>query len=222
MLTAPLGTVRGNGTFVARLERAVRHFRMQATHNLLDEVLTSLPAPAALRDVVDPLMGRLEQAGDPGAVRFAESFIEVRLLAHARGWETIEGPRATLACAPREDGVLALICLGLGLADHRCRIAYLGGATPVSVLRAAAREQRSDAVLLRATSADLTPRELLGLRLLARDQPLLVSGDASTTLARAVGAIELPDDPSAAVQESARILRRRSSRARGDGSPGQG
>src|SRR5690349_12458864 len=127
-----------------RLERAVRHYRMQAAHNLLDELLASHPPTVVVRDVADPLLIRLAERGDdPGAVRFATSLFEVRLLAHGRGWERINGPSVVLAGAPRQDGVLDLIGLGLGLAERRCRVIYFAAATPTALLREAVREQRA-------------------------------------------------------------------------------
>ena len=86
-----------------RLERAVRHYRMQAAHNLLDELLATQAPVAVVRDVAHPLLERLQAQGDPGTVRFATSLFEVRLLAHGRGWERINGPSVVLAggAAPR-------------------------------------------------------------------------------------------------------------------------
>jgi MerR family transcriptional regulator, light-induced transcriptional regulator len=184
---------------VARLERAVRRFRLQMVYNLLDEALTSMPSSVVVRDVVLPLIDRLEEAGeDPGAVRFASSALEARLLALARGWESIAGPLAILACAPREHRVLELIGLGLGLAEMRWRIVYLGAATPVSAIRETARLDAPAAVVVSVEVPDLPPRDTLALRLLARESPLLLSGSAGASLAMQLGCGSLPRDPCAA------------------------
>ena len=183
---------------VARLERAVRRFRLQMAHNLLDEALTSMPPAVVVRDVVLPLIDRLEEAGDDGAARFASSALEARLLALARGWESIAGPLAILACGPREHRVLEIIGLGLGLAEMRWRISYLGAATPVSAIRETARLDTPAAVVVSVEAPDLPPRDTLALRLLARESPLLLSGRAGAPLARQLGCSSLPRDPCAA------------------------
>jgi hypothetical protein len=198
----------------ARLERAVRHFRLQAAHNLLDEALTALPPPVIVREVVGPILDRLKREGEDGAARFATSLVEVRLLAQARGWEAVDGPLAVLACAPREENVLELIALGLALAlaEGGCRISYLGAATPTSVLRQAIRDREAAAVLLSAEALDLQPREVMQLQLVARDVPVLTTGRACAALAGAFGGRALPDDPVRAVVMLAGIARQESSR----------
>ena len=84
-------------------------------------------------------------------VRFAASLFEIRLLVQARGWERIDGPCVVLACAPREQRTLALIALGLGLAERHCRIEYLGGFTPIATLA----EQNADLVVVAVEDDDL-------------------------------------------------------------------
>jgi MerR family transcriptional regulator, light-induced transcriptional regulator len=196
---SPLHIAVGAGPLiVARLERAVRRFRLQMAHNLLDEALTSMPPAVVVRDVVLPLIDRLEEAGDEAAVRFASSALEARLLALARGWDSIAGPLAILACGPREHRVLELIGLGLGLAEARWRIAYLGAATPVSAIRETVRLDPPAAVVVSVGTPDLPPRDTLALRLLARESPLLLSGSAGPAVGHQLRCGSLPRDPCAA------------------------
>jgi hypothetical protein len=204
---------------VMRLERAVLHFQLQAVHNVLDEALSSRPPERVLRDVVDPLLRRLRARGDPGATRFATSLIEVRLLFHARGWESIDGPLAVLACAPREEYVLGLIGLGLALAQRRCRVSYLGAATPAAALAQTAREQSSAIVVVSAESVDLEARERAALRLLALDRVVVTAGGAGTALAREIGGRPLPEDVLTAAARAAGIARHESPRQDDDRSP---
>jgi hypothetical protein len=196
---------------LSRLERAMRHYRLQAAHNLLDLALTSLPPPAVLGDVVEPLLRRLEEQGDPGAVHFATSIIEVRLLGHARGWESVDGPLAVLACAPREEYVLRLIGLGLALAERGCRISYLGTGTPVSALRDAARSGGAAVVVLSVAVPRVPPPEMLGLRLLAQDTTVVLCGAAADELAEPLGCQALASDPSRAVEQIVLLAQRQSS-----------
>src|SRR3954447_2696303 len=138
---------------VARLERAVRRFRLQSAHNLLDEAFAAYPAEEIVHRVGRPLLQRLD---DPAAHQFASSLLELRLLAHARGWERVNGPRVVLACAPSEEDVLGLIALGIALAERHCRISYLGAATPIETLREAARRQGASVAVLSAERDPLT------------------------------------------------------------------
>jgi hypothetical protein len=202
----------------ARLTRAVRRFRLQAAHNVLDEALMALPPPVLVRGVVRPMLRELRCDGDDAAMRFGASLAEVRLLAQARGWDAVDGPAIVLACAPREERVLELIALGLALADRRCRIDYLGAGTPTSALRHAGREAGAAAVVLSAEAMDLRPREVMQLKLVARDAPIGTTGAAARELADAFGGLALPDDPLLAVQVVKGVAQRRSSR-RSDGSP---
>jgi len=196
----------------ARLERALVRFRIQAAHNLLDEAFAAAPPELVARDFLLPLYERVEAAGDPAVVRFAASLFEIRLLVQARGWERIDGPCVTLACAPREQRTLALIALGLGLAGRHCRINYLGGFTPIATLA----EQPADLTVVCIVNDDLTPNERTELRAL---EPVLI-GPAAAALAQSVGAVALPGDLEAAAVRAASAARRRSSRPGDAPSPG--
>jgi hypothetical protein len=178
----------GPDPLTLRLERALRRFRLQSAHNLLDEALASRTPAAFLTDVAWPVLHQLEDAGNEAAVRFAHSLFEQRLLGHARGWQAVRGPLVLLGCAPREPQVLGLIGLGIELAERGCRISYLGAATPAAVLCDTAREQDAAAVVLAAEQLDLTLREQTELKALAAERPLVVMGRAAAPLAAALGA----------------------------------
>jgi hypothetical protein len=114
--------VATSAALVVRLERAIRRFRLQSAHNLLDEVFAAHAPESIVKDIGRPLLQRLD---DPAAARFATSLLELRLLAHARGWERVNGPTSVLACAPHDEDVLPLIALGIALAERGCCICYL-------------------------------------------------------------------------------------------------
>jgi hypothetical protein len=196
----------------ARLERALARFRVQTAHNLLDEAFAAAQPEIVARDFNVPLFDRVEAAGDPAVTRFAASLFEIRLLVQARGWERIDGPSVTLACAPREQRTLALIALGLGLAGRHCRIGYLGGFTPIAALI-----EQPAALVVSADEDDLTPVERADLRGLA---PLLL-GRAAPALASALGGTALPDDLEVATVRAASLAHRRSSRAGDAASPAE-
>ena len=197
----------------ARLERALVRFRIQAAHNLLDEAFAAAPPDVVARELVLPLYERAEASGDQAVVRFAASLFEIRLLVQARGWERIDGPCVVLACAPREQRTLALIALGLGLAERHCRIEYLGGFTPIATLA----EQNADLVVVVVEDDDLTPAERAALRAL---DPALM-GRAAPALGRELRAVALPGDLESAAVRAASLARRRSSRTGDAASPGK-
>jgi hypothetical protein len=186
----------------ARLERALARFRVQAAHNLLDEAFAAAPADVVARELVLPLYERLEATGDPGVTRFAASVFEIRLLVQARGWERIDAPSVTLACAPREQRTLALIALGLGLAARHCRIAYLGGSTPTAALHGLL-------IVVHADADDLEPAEREDLRALG----VVLAGSAAAPLGDALGLVALPTDVTAATETAAALAHRRSPQA---------
>jgi len=199
---------------VVRLERAVRRFRLQSAHNLLDEAFASVPPEAFLRDVGRPLLARLDDAAE---VRFATSLLELRLLAQAQGWERVNGPLVVLACAPDDDAVLELIALGLALAARRCRISYLGAATPVDALTEAVTRQQAAAVVLAAEHATLTQRDGAGLR--ALPCPLVVVGPARETIAKRADGVALDAVAVTTAARVAGLAHRQSSRRCDEPSP---
>src|SRR3954447_999758 len=185
---------------VARLERAVRRFRLQSAHNLLDEAFAAYPAEEIVRRVGRPLLQRLD---DPAAHQFASSLLELRLLAHARGWERVNGPRVVLACSPSDEDVLELIALGIGLAERHCRIDYLGAATPLDVLIETSTRPPAALAVVHGT---LTRRETTRLKRLPC--PLVRLGAAALD----------PDRPDS-LGRIAGLARRESSRASDEASP---
>ena len=206
-----MDTRAGTEPFVTRLERAVRHFRLQAAHNLLDEAFAAHPPETLVKDVGKPLLQRLE---DPAAHRFATSLLELRLLAHAQGWERVNGPLAVLACAPTEEDTLALIALGIALAERHCRIAYLGAATPVEAVEETARSQQAAVTVLSAERAQLARDEAHRLKRL--ECPLIAIGAAREGLAKQAGATALDVDAPTTAPRIAGMARRWESSRRSD------
>ena len=199
---------------MARLERAVKRFRLQSAHNLLDEAFAAHAPELLVRDVGRPLLDRLD---DPAATRFATSLLELRLLAHARGWERVNGPVVVLACAPAEEQVLDLIALGIALAERHCRIAYLGAATPAEALTETAAHHDVALAVLHADRDTLTrpqTAQLKGLRC-----PLITVGAAAPALAGQLGATALDLDGPTTAARIAGLAQRESSRRSDEASP---
>jgi hypothetical protein len=202
---------------VVRLERAIRRFRLQSAHNLLDEAFAAHAPEALLKQVGHPLLERLD---DPAARRFATSLLELRLLAHARGWDRVNGPTIVLACAPSDEDVLPSIALGIALAERGCCISYLGAATPVDVLAETVRRQQAALAVLSADSPALTRYEAHTLRRL--ECPLIAIGGARATLANAVHATALDPDAPTTPARIAGLARRGSSHRSDETSPTRG
>jgi hypothetical protein len=212
-----LGRAPADDPLVLRLERAVRRFRLQSAHNLLDEAFATHAPDALLRQVGRPLLDRLEQAQDDAALRFATSLLELRLLAHARGWERVSGPLVVLGCTPSGDRTLELIALGIALAERRCRIAYLGAATPVDLLTEVVRSERASAVVLQGDHPRLTRFEAGELR--SVPAPLVFIGPAAAELARATHGTALDAAEPTASARIAGLAQRESSRRSDEPSP---
>lgn len=195
----------------------MRRFRLQSAHNLLDEAFATHAPDVLLAQVGRPLLTRLEEAHDDGALRFATSLLELRLLAHARGWERTSGPLVVLACTPSEERTLELIALGIALAERHCRIAYLGAATPVELLGEVVRSERASTVVLQAEHPRMTRFEAAELRSLP--VPLVFIGAAGPTLARTAQGQALDVTEPATTARVAGLARRESSRRSDEPSP---
>ena len=212
-----LGRDLADDALVVRLERAVRRFRLQSAHNLLDEAFATYAPDALLAQVGQPLLDRLQAKPDDGALRFATSLLDSRLLAHARGWERASGPLVVLGCTPSEERTLELIVLGIALAEAHCRIAYLGAATPVDLLVEEVRSAQASAVVLQAERVHLTRFEIAQLR--ALPVPLVFIGAAAATLARSTHATAVnPASPTTSARVAG-LARRESSRRSDEPSP---
>jgi MerR family transcriptional regulator, light-induced transcriptional regulator len=127
---------------------------------------------------------------------FASQVLRGRLLGLARGWDRGSGPRALLACMPREQHDLGLIVFGLGLRDRGWRITFLGPDTPLDTLADAAATLQPAAVVVAATTPEQFETGRAALRRLARMLPLwLAAAGATPQLATATGAQLLDMEP---------------------------
>jgi len=200
---------------VDRLERAVRRFRLQSTHNLLDEAFASHSPEVVLRDIGRPLLTRLEASGDEAEAGFARSVLELRLFAQARDWERVNGPLVVLASA--DENVLELVALGIALAERRCRITYLGATTPVEALLETVRHEHAAVAVLSTARGALSRSDASELKALGC--PLVTIGAARTAVATAAGAEPLDARAATTAVRIAGLARRESSRGSDESSP---
>jgi DNA-binding transcriptional MerR regulator len=208
------GTDDGTGAPTAaalgeQLRQALDGFDDVGAHSVLDRLLGSYPLESVLRDAVLPY---LHELGDRWAraeasvaqEHFASALLRGRLLALARGWGRGRGPHALLACVPGDQHDLGLICFGLALRAHGWRITYLGADTPLRTLIETADLLQPALVVVSAALPELAQSALGGLRELACVAPLgLAGGGADASIAEAVGARWLNEDPVAAAASTA-------------------
>lgn len=203
------GTDDGNGAPTAaalgeQLRHALDGFDDVGAHSVLDRLLGSHPLESVLRDAVLPYLHELGERwahaeASVAQEHFASALLRGRLLALARGWGRGRGPHALLACVPGDQHDLGLICFGLALRAHGWRITYLGADTPLLTLIETADLLQPALVVVSAALPELAQGALGGLRQLACVAPLaLAGGGTDASIAEAVGARWLNEDPVAA------------------------
>lgn len=191
---------------VRALTTALEGFDEPAAQAVLDRLLGNLTVELVIREVLIPYLRELGDRWQRGAVsvaqeHFASNVVRERLAGLGRGWGRGRGPRALLACAPDEQHDIALVAFGVVLHRHGWRIDYLGANTPLHDLTGAVAATRPDLVVLAASAPDLFERVRAELAQLAGTTRLAVAGaGASRTLADAVGARLLADDPVTAAE----------------------
>ncbi len=195
------------------LRVALDAFDESAAQSALDRLLSGLSVEIVLREVVLAYLRELGDRWERGEAsvaheHFASQVLRGRLLGLARDWDRGSGPRALLACMPREQHDLGLIAFGLGLRDRGWRITFLGPDTPLDTLNDAVTTLRPEVLVLAATTPDRFESGLEPLRRLARAMPVWVAGAGATpAFATDAGAHLLDVDPLAAAERVAAAAR---------------
>lgn len=192
------------------LRKALDGFDEAAAHAAFDRLLATFTVETVLRDCVLPYLhefGERWRSGDASIAQehFASALLRGRLLGLARGWGTGGGPLGLLACVPGDQHDLGLICFGLALRSHGWRITFLGPDTPLATISEIALQLRPTLVVLAITlpsqAADAEP----GLVDVTAVVPVAIAGGgASASLAEAIGARYLSEDPVTAAATVAR------------------
>jgi DNA-binding transcriptional MerR regulator len=183
------------------LADALDAFDDVAAHAALDRLLSSLTLESVLRDSILPTLRDLGDRWQRGEItigqeHFASNLLRGRMLGLMRGWDRGSGPRALLACPSGEQHDLSLIVFGLALRDHGWRVTYLGADTPLATIAETATALEPDLVVVAAFDAARLSGEGDALRGLATRYRLALAGPgASPTLASAIGATHLDEDP---------------------------
>jgi MerR family transcriptional regulator, light-induced transcriptional regulator len=167
----------------------------------LDRLLGGFTIETVLRDVVMPYLSELGERWADGEAtvgqeHFASNVLRGRLLGLARGWDSGEGPRALLACAPGELHDLGLIAFGLALRRRGWRITFLGPDTPTDTLVDTARQLEPALVVVSATARRrLAPLVDILARLGRHTRVAIAGAGSSRSLADEAHAELLDADP---------------------------
>ena len=146
-----------------RLRTALDDFDETAAQLALDDLFAAFTVEAVLSAVILPYLAELGDRWSTGDAtvaqeHFASNLIRGRLLGLGRGWDSGQGARAVLACAPGELHDLGLIAFALTLHRRGWRITYLGPDTPMdSLLDTAERLSPALVVVSGTTRRRLTP-----------------------------------------------------------------
>jgi DNA-binding transcriptional MerR regulator len=184
-----------------QMSDALDAFDESSAEQALQQLLSEYSPLAVIRDFIMPYLYDVGErwAGDHMSVaqeHFASNFVHSRLLALARGWDRGLGPRALLACAPGELHTLALIAFGIALHAQGWKITYLGAATPVEMLNAAATQVLPDVIVVTSSVTGALHPVRDELRQVAGRWPLCIAGPASDErLASQCHARHLAEDP---------------------------
>jgi DNA-binding transcriptional MerR regulator/methylmalonyl-CoA mutase cobalamin-binding subunit len=184
-----------------QLRHALDSFDEAGADQALERMLTEYSTPVVMRSVLLPYLHDVGERWAAGRTtvaqeHFASNFVMFRLAALSRGWDRGLGPRALLACAPDEQHIIGLMCFGIALHQHGWRIAFLGAATPIDMLHAAAIELRPDLITVCTyLSGGLAP-QVEELRELAAEWHLALAGPgAGAGFAARCRAQHLREDP---------------------------
>jgi DNA-binding transcriptional MerR regulator len=189
------------------LAAALDRFDEARAHAVFDGALAAATTDWLVSDVILPYLRDLGDRWERGEVtvaqeHFASGLLRGRLLGLARGWGSGFGPRALLACAPREQHDLGLIAFGLALRARGWRIVYLGPDTPIESVVDGARFFEPDFVVVSAVATERFSSIEPDLQRLAKAQRLCLGGSGAADGDVRVDALRLTGDP---VQEAERL-----------------
>ena len=181
-----------------QLRTALDGFDEAGAQAALDSLFGTFTVETVLGAVILPYLVELGERWSTGDAtvaqeHFASNVIRGRLLGIGRGWDSGEGPRAVLACAPGEQHDLGLIAFGLALNRRGWRITFLGPDTPVESLVDTAGRLEPDLVVVAATSKRRLTPLVDALTALGRTTRVAVAGSGAA--AGVDGLQTLSEDP---------------------------
>jgi MerR family transcriptional regulator, light-induced transcriptional regulator len=181
-----------------QLRTALDGFDEAGAQAALDGLFGTFTVETVLGSVILPYLVDLGERWSTGEAtvaqeHFASNLIRGRLLGIGRGWDSGDGPRAVLACAPGELHDLGLIAFALTLNRRGWRITYLGPDTPAESLVDTAARLEPDLVVVTATSKRRLTPLVEPLTALSRKTRVAVAGSGAA--AGVDGLQTLNEDP---------------------------
>jgi MerR family transcriptional regulator, light-induced transcriptional regulator len=200
------GVLLDPATARTELADALERYDEPHAQAVLDRFLGSMTLDSLITELLLPYLNDLGNRWERGEAsiaqeHFASNVLRGRLLGLARGWGLGSGPRALLACAPREQHDIGLICFGLLLRSRGWRINYLGGDTPLESLVAAGDAVEPTVLVLSAVAEDRFSGIEPELRRIAKHHRLALGGAGAKGIdATAIGSLALAEDPITATE----------------------
>ena len=180
---APLSRVDPVQELRTRLNEAFSAFDATAADALLDDVFARFDIPAALDEVILPVVRHLgdDWETDPQIIareHFASNAIRPRLMRLLRRSHGMRN-RVILAAAPEmEEHDLGLLAASVAAADSGWTVHFLGYRTPTTAIARAVETARPDVVMLGAVQRSAGKRVLAELNGMS---PAIVMGGAGFT-----------------------------------------
>jgi DNA-binding transcriptional MerR regulator len=194
------------------LADALEQYDEPRAQTVLDRFLGSMTLDSLITELLLPYLHDLGNRWERGEAsiaqeHFASNVLRGRLLGLARGWGLGSGPHALLACAPREQHDIGLICFGLLLRSRGWRIDYLGGDTPLESLVAAGDAMEPTVLVLSAVAEDRFSGIESELRTIAKHHRLALGGAGAKGIdASGIGSLALTEDPITATERINEIV----------------
>jgi DNA-binding transcriptional MerR regulator len=216
---ATLGAVPQAGVVIdpaearTELAAALEQYDEPRAQAVLDRLLAAVTLDSLISELLLPYLHDLGNRWAQGEAsiaqeHFASNVLRGRLLGLARGWGLGNGRRALLACAPREQHDIGLICFGLLLRSRGWRIGYFGGDTPLETLVSAGDSLGPSLLVLSAVAEDRFSEIESQLRIATKHHRLALGGAGAQGFNAAdVDALALTEDPVAAAERITQVVR---------------
>ncbi|MEA2508057.1 MAG: MerR family transcriptional regulator, light-induced transcriptional regulator [Actinomycetota bacterium] len=207
------GVLFDPGAARTELTDALEQYDEPRAQAVLDRLLATVTLDSLISELVLPYLrdlGDRWQRGEASIAQehFASNVLRGRLLGLARGWGLGGGRLALIACPPKEQHDIGLICFGLLLRSRGWRIGYLGGDTPLESLVAAADALDPSLLLLSAVAEKRFSSIESELKTIAKHHRLVLGGAGARGVdAAALGTLEVTNEPIAAAERITEIVR---------------
>ena len=192
-------------TLTAEIDEAVRVMDQAAATTAVARAIEVLGPESAMVDVLLPYLVRLGRQWETGEVTVAHEHFASHIIRRHIGAQGAElnptGRRtAIVACPPGERHDIGALMAAVALSRKGWSVRFLGADTPVAAIDSIASTLRTDVVVLGGTRRTVFEAVVpLVQRLRSVTQVAIGGAGANAEVAKALGAILLPEDPVRAV-----------------------